>query len=317
MNRHQDNDKLLRNALTANGFFSALSGLVCLLAPQAIVEFLFQQPFELFGMTPHGVIMTLGLGLILFAAFVLWTARQGFLPVGRAKAVTAMDIGWVLGTGTLLFVAADLFSGPGQAAVLVVAAIVLLFAIEQAIGIATIYQGTHAVSTVTRGDRLTLTATASTHAAPERVWHVMSDHERYADVADNLSKVEIVSGDGVGMVRKCFDTAGKSWSETCTLWEEGRAFAFRVHTEAEDYPYPIAGLSGEWSLSQRNEGTQLHLTFRVEAKPGLANRLLFKAMAAPFSTVCDRLLSNWIAVMEGKAVTSPSAPGRNRTTQAA
>jgi len=317
MSRHQHNDSLLRNALTANGLFSALSGIACVAASHAIAGFLFDQQFELLGLAPHGVIMALGFGLILFAGFVFWTARQKFLHTARARAITAMDLGWVLGTGALLFAASEPFSGPGLVALLVIAVVVLLFAVEQTIGIATIYQGTHAVSTTTRGDTLTLTATATTDATPERVWQVMRDHERYADVADNIGKVEVVSGNGVGMVRKCFDTSGKSWSETCTRWEEGRAFAFRVHTEAEDYPYPIAKLSGEWALSPHAEGTRIHLIFRVTAKPGLINRLLFKAMAAPFSAVCDRLLSNWIAVMEGTAIAPPSAPTEERGAQLA
>ncbi len=307
MIRHQSNDSLLRNALTANGLFSAVTGAACILTPHAIAEFVFDRQFELLGMAPKDVIMALGFGLFLFAAFVLWTARQQLLHVGRAKSITTMDLGWVLGTGVLLFVASGLFSGLGLVTLLVIAAIVLLFAIEQFIGVATLYQGQHAVSTMSQEGTLTLTATATTDATPERAWQVMSDHERYADVADNLSKVEVVSGSGVGMVRRCWDTNGKSWSETCTIWEEGRAFSFRVHTDAKDYPYPIAKLSGDWALSREAEGTRIQLTFRITGKSGFGNRMLLKAMVIPFSTICDRLLSNWIAVMEGTAVASPSA----------
>lgn len=316
MTMYQSNESLLRNALTANGLFSALIGVICILAPNAISGFLFQRQFGLFGMTPDGLIFGLGIGLVLFAAFVLWMARQTFLHIGRAKIVTTMDVGWVLGTIALLFTSSGFFSSAGQVIVFVVAAMVLIFSIEQAIGIAIIYQGSHHVFATTRGDTLTLTATGATSATPERVWQIMSDQERYADVADNLSKVEIVAGNGIGMIRKCFDTNGKSWSETCTLWEEGQAFAFRVHTEAEDYPYPIAKLGGKWALSEQPDGTEVNLTFHVTAKPGLVNRLLFKAMAAPFSTICDRLLNNWIAIMEGTGATSSNVSTRDRDIQA-
>ena len=67
---------------------------------------------------------------------------------------------------------------------------------------------------------------------PEVAWQVMIDHEGYADVAYNLSKVEVVSGRGLGMCRRCYDTSGRGWGETCTLWEEGRAYAFSVDTHA-------------------------------------------------------------------------------------
>ena len=317
MIRHQSNDSLLRNALTANSLFSAVTGAACILAPHAIAEFIFVRQFEWLGVVSQDVIMALGFGLLLFAAFVFRTARQRLLRVGHAKTITTMDLGWVLGTGVLLLVASELFSGPGLVTLLVIAAVVLLFAIEQFIGVATLYQGQHAVSTMFREGTLTLTATATTNATPKRVWQVMSDHELYADVADNLSKVEVVSGSGVGMVRRCCDTKGKSWSETCTLWEEGRAFSFRVHTEAEDYPYAIAGLSGEWALSRQAEGTRIQLNFRITGKSGFGNRMLLKAMVIPFSTVCDRLLSNWIAVMEDTAVASPGALTGERSAQPA
>ncbi|MEX3008492.1 SRPBCC family protein [Hoeflea sp. TYP-13] len=301
MIRYQSNARPLRLVLAANGIFSLLTGIACLVAADGISALLFTQLFTLLGMSSATVIFELGIGLLAFAAFVLWTASQANISRGRAKLITAMDIGWVLASIDLLIFLPGLWTSAGAWIVGGVAAIVALFAIEQVFGLSVLYQGRHEVEAETDGRRLTLSATGFTKASPDRVWQVMSHHEAYADVADNLSKVEVLRGSGPDTERRCTDTNGRSWNETCTLWEEGRAFAFRVHTEAADYPYPIAQLTGTWSLAPVPGGTQITMVFKVTARSGLLNGLMFRFMAAPFSKVCDRLLVNWIAVMEGSA----------------
>ncbi len=93
--------------------------------------------------------------------------------------------------------------------------------------------------------------------SPRVAWQVMTDHEAYGDAADNLRKVEVLSGQGVGMCRRYYDTHGGGWSETCTLWDEGRAYAFSVHTEAPDYPYPLKELTGTWRVDPVEQGSRV------------------------------------------------------------
>ncbi|MCR9139285.1 MAG: SRPBCC family protein [Alphaproteobacteria bacterium] len=301
MSMHQSNARPLRLALSANGIFSLLTGASCVLAPMAIVSLVFAHPPVLFGIAAPTLITELGIGLLAFAALVFWTAGQSTVHRGRAKLITLLDIGWVLISAILLIAAPGLWTSSGVAIVIVVAVIVAAFALEQAFGLHLLYQGKSDVDAIRRGNQLALTAKAVTQASPERVWQVMSHQEAYADVADNISKVEVTKGSGSSLERRCYDNDGKSWNESCTLWDEGRAFAFRVHTEAPDYPYPISALSGEWSLSPVPDGTQIQMTFHVTAKSGLINALMFRLMAAPFSVICDRLLQRWIEIMEGTA----------------
>ena len=300
MRIYQTNETLLRHALTGNGWFSGVSGLACLFASEPIAKFLFAKDFSLLGLSPSNIIIEVGIGLLVFAGLVFFTARQTMLSLSRAKFISILDMLWVGGSAILLVVYSEYFSSGGFAAVLVVAAIVFIFAIDQLLGVVLTYQGESEVSASTQGDRLTLRASRFTKASPERVWEVMSHQESYADVAENISKVEVLQGKGEGMIRKCYDHKGESWQETCSRWDEGRAFAFRVHTEAKDYPYPIAQLAGEWSLSPCPQGTQIMMVFQVQAKPGLVNRLLFNMMAAPFAGICDRLLSKWVHIMENQ-----------------
>ncbi|UJB73068.1 hypothetical protein HRE53_31300 (plasmid) [Acaryochloris sp. 'Moss Beach'] len=133
----------------------------------------------------------------------------------------------------------------------------------------------------------------------------MSDQEEYASLADNISQVDVLEGQGHGMTHKCTDNDGQSWYETCTRWDDGRAFAFKVDTKAADYPYPICTLTGEWSLIPAPNHTQIAMTFNITAKSGLLNRLLLTIMVALFINVCDRLLNNWVVLMENNVAPSP------------
>ncbi len=303
MARYQSNERLLRLALTANGLFSLVTGALCLVFASQLSTLFFAEPFVLLGFSSTQVVFELGLGLLLFAALVLWTAAQQFTNRFRARLITIMDAGWVVTSLALLLVGPAVWTSLGAALVLGVAIIVGFFALDQALGLAKLYQGSHEIEADYNGKRMTLRATGFTSASPERVWQVMSHQEAYADVADNIESVEVTSGHGADMQRRCTDNAGRSWDETCTLWDEGRAYAFRVHTEAADYPYPIAALSGEWALKPMTDGTQITMTFNVTAKSGLLNGLMFKMMAAPFSSTCDKLLLRWIGIMEGRTST--------------
>jgi len=310
MTDHQANDRPLRRVLLANAGFSALAALACLSAAETVANAVFAPGLVLLALTPAEIVIELGILLLAFAGCVTFIATRPLLRRGWVWSVIAADVLWVLDSGLSLALFPETVTSPGFLIVAVIAAIVALFAAGQAIGLALLYQGESKITVSQSGDRMTLTASIVTTATAERVWQVMSDQEAYADVADNLSRVEVIAGQGVGMVRQCSDTDGRTWRETCTLWDEGRAFGFRVHTEAPGYPYPIAKLAGNWSLARDGHGTRISMEFDIQAKPGLMNRMLFGLMAAPFARICDRLLGRWVAVMEGQtaaAVASTTA----------
>ncbi len=312
MTRHQANDRPLRAALLGNAGFSALSALACLLASGTIAKALSAPSATLLGLVAADIVFELGILLLAFAGLVALIATRPLLSRGWVAAIIAADALWVIDSVALLAVFPESLTTAGFWIVLDVAVVVALFAAAQAVGLALLYQGASTITVARSGDRMTLTASLPTRAPAERAWQVISDQEGYAEVADNIGKVEIVSGRGQGMIRQCSDTDGRSWRETCTLWEDGHAFAFRVHTEAEDYPYPIAELTGHWSLEPEARGTRITMRFEIRAKPGLVNRALLGLMVAPFAKVCDRLLRRWAALMEGRdrrATTRPvSAP---------
>lgn len=97
-------------------------------------------------------------------------------------------------------------------------------------------------------------------AAPQaQVWAVISDVGHYNKYATSLTDVQILSGSGEGMVRSCSDENG-TWTEKCTLWQEGEAYAFQVNTDK--FPFPFEVFNGAWSLEKlSNTKTKLTVKF--------------------------------------------------------
>lgn len=120
-----DPTRWLRLSLRANATFSVLSGLVFSVASGVIADFL--------GGVEAVLVLAVGLQLLLFAGALVWLASRPSIPAGLVIAVVVADLGWVL--GTIVAVYADLFTRGGAIAALVVADLVLVFAILQAIGL--------------------------------------------------------------------------------------------------------------------------------------------------------------------------------------
>ena len=125
MNSQTERYAFLRRALQANGIFSALSGIIIILADNSIASII--------GLPEQVSLIGLGISLLLFAASLLWVASREEIKPAAAWAAVILDIGWVAGSAALI--SASVLSAPGNLAVAAVAAIVLLFALLQFLGI--------------------------------------------------------------------------------------------------------------------------------------------------------------------------------------
>ena len=122
-------DALLRRVLYANSAFSIVSGLIFMLAPAGVADFL-----GLLGMAGSTFIAVIGIGILLFAAFVLYTATRERIKPRLAMSIIVMDSAWVLGSAVLLLTGALPLTTAGNWAVLIVADAVSVFAIIEYIG---------------------------------------------------------------------------------------------------------------------------------------------------------------------------------------
>ncbi len=120
-------ERFLRASLGANAVFSGISGLILAAGHPYLSAWMgFQWPL---------VLMAVGLMLILFAADIIYLLHQPVLKRWSAAGIIGGDLLWVAASGVLLLGYPHLFNATGQAAVLGVALLVLLFAELQAFGL--------------------------------------------------------------------------------------------------------------------------------------------------------------------------------------
>lgn len=125
MNPDTDRQGLLRYSLTGNALFSVVSGLTFSLGSSAVASAI--------GLEPAWILLVVGLGLLGFAANVAWLASRPSIPLAGAMTIVWGDLAWVV--GTVPVVLAGVLNGMGNTAAVIVADIVLAFALLQYLGI--------------------------------------------------------------------------------------------------------------------------------------------------------------------------------------
>jgi hypothetical protein len=287
-----------RKSLKINGVFSLLTAVPLLLAAGTVASILFADPVNWATWSLRG----LGVGLIGFAGLVYALSQHRFVSRAMVNEIAALDLLWVIGSIVLIAFFGHILTTSGTVIVAAVAMVVAFLALSQFVSAARIEKTVPRAKVQMSGGQLHASVKRTVRAPTATAWKVMTDHPGYADVASNLSKVEVLSGNGLGMERRCYGPKGENWTETCDLHDPGRSFGFRVHTEAEDYPYPFAELSGRWSVEGHPEGAKFQIEIFGKLKGNAVSRWLFGTMAKPqFKTVLIDLADAWAERMEREA----------------
>lgn len=129
LNLQHETARSLRNALRANAMFSGVSGLLIVFFHSLVLQWL--------GISGINI-MAVGIGLVLFCAYLFWMAGRNRLPRSLVSGVIVGDWAWVLGSAVLLAFKTHVFSTLGIFLVADVALLVMVFAIWQQRGIARI-----------------------------------------------------------------------------------------------------------------------------------------------------------------------------------
>lgn len=122
-----EQSRLLRQALRGNGLFSALSGLVFLFGGRPLAAFM--------GLSTPVVLMAIGLITALYAGLLLWMTAQSSIKRSFARAAVVLDAGWVIGSIAILLTGWPPLSIAGMWIVALLAEVVALFAVLQAVGL--------------------------------------------------------------------------------------------------------------------------------------------------------------------------------------
>lgn len=163
--------------------------------------------------------------------------------------------------------------------------------------------------------RITLHRTVDAPIAT--AWEVLTDHELYAEAAPNLATVEVV-GDGPdgtdaeGMIRRCVDVDGNEWTETCTRWNPGRAYAVSVDVDDSDFHRRLFRyFEGEWRVAERDDGdVRMTIQFDFEPRYGPLGRLITAFFRYKAPGIVDAIFDRWEAEIEARTDSGPDESSR-------
>ncbi|WP_267643676.1 SRPBCC family protein [Haloarchaeobius amylolyticus] len=150
----------------------------------------------------------------------------------------------------------------------------------------------------------------SIDAPADVVWAVVTDPEVYATVAPNLTAVEIVEGEGAGMVRRCTDTDGNAWLETVTHWDEGQSFAVAVDTASSELHRRLfSRFEGEWRVSTGPEGVTVTVAFDFDTKYGPLGWLVARYFQYRAPALIEAIFDGWEAEIDSRLGAADHSPG--------
>lgn len=271
-------EQRLRNVLRLNALTSSAAGLAGLAVAAPVARLL--------GVGAGWSVRLVGAGLVVFAFGALTAAgsRRSWLRAG-ARLVSLSDASGVLGVTALTLIGT--FSGEGAAVMMATVAMVGGFATAQAASVRRMTPGPDVVPPTERVEK----SRRVTQPA-EILWPILCDPGLYGRLAPNLSAVSEFSAPRVGATRTCTNRGGRTWSETCIGWAEGRRFAVSVDTS--DYPYPLARMDGEWWLEPSYAGDHhVAMAFTFQPRPGPVGRIFVVAMHVVMGLIARRILRGW------------------------
>jgi ribosome-associated toxin RatA of RatAB toxin-antitoxin module len=271
----------LQRALLPNGILALTSG--------GAVALLRHQLSQIFGIENTQILLIIGIIVSIFGLSVLAEVKMQ-----RALAtlwIITQDALWAIGTIVLIVFQPFELTDAAYWIIALYALPVVVFVWFQGHGLSTI-------DTKSGSSRKIFNFKRKVKADKNKVWEVVSDVGNYHEVAPNIDDSKIISGQGLGMVRKC--AHGKDqWAEKCTLWDEGNEYSFEVETSAPDYPYPLKFLKGTWRVSEIQPNvTEIEMEFEFEYKKKIQNILVHPFMKSQFTKVCKKLLDTWQKKLE-------------------
>lgn len=125
--------RLLRWALRANAGFSTLSAVVLIGFSESAAAFL--------GAAEPEQMITLGIQLAVFAAWLVWLASRAAIPRWQVAVVIVLDAVWVASSAAMLLSPPPPLTVGGKWAIALVAEVVGLFGVLQFVGLRRLRRG--------------------------------------------------------------------------------------------------------------------------------------------------------------------------------
>jgi len=291
----------LRNVLRVNTELSLVTGIAGLAAGGPVANLL--------GVEQVWLIRLLGAGLLVFAVVVFIVAGSPTKTLRTWSAeISIADLGWV--AGTALVIGLGWLSTRGAIVMAIIALIVLALSVAQLRARSRLVAAA-AETDVGLDESPPIeiqTLNREVKGTPAELWPVISDHALYAELALNLKAAENVTPNGPGFKRTCTDSLGRTWSETCTLWDPGHRFDIDI--SIDEYPYPLQMVQGSWRVVEATSSTStVSMVFAFQPNPGPYGRTFIPMMHLMFPAILKRIAKGWERTAEERGLQYPGKVG--------
>lgn len=277
----------LRLALAANAVFSLSSALFMIFRPALVGEWL--------GIQAPLILQLVGIGLVIFAAELIYQATRQRVATWRALLASVADFSWVAGSIVLLITFPQLFSSFGNGLVLAVAGVVLGFGAWQ------LWAAGHAHKTGKDGEYRHCII-IETNAPAEKMWRIVGNIGDIKNYMPSLKRSVVLDGKapGVGAVRACEDRTGKQWCEECTEFNPGHSFAVRFLSEAPNFPFPAKTMRGGWEVTSSDVGSHVMVWWELTPKSKLLAPVILPLLAFQADRDFPKIVQRMVTAALGK-----------------
>ncbi len=128
------------------------------------------------------------------------------------------------------------------------------------------------------------------------VWKVISNLADFAEVAPNITKVDILDGEKKGLRRRLHHVSGRSWEEECVKWEDNKVYTMEVNTEGS--PWAIHSMRAVTSMRETPKGVSIRLKYQYTPRYGMLGGFLDRFRLVPIlKRFGSELMDNWVKMI--------------------
>jgi CBS domain-containing protein len=138
-------------------------------------------------------------------------------------------------------------------------------------------------------------------AHPDLVWSIVADLGGAAGVPPAATRVEVLEGQRLGLIRRVLGKGGYAWLEECTEWVELHRYTMSV--AAREFPVSFARLSYTCCTeSDAQDGTVLlRLYFDYQSRFGVLGRLTDRiSRLQRLQVYANQLLESWVSIIHAR-----------------
>ncbi|MDI9245362.1 SRPBCC family protein [Marinobacter sp. CHS3-4] len=285
------NSLVLRTALGANAFFSGISGIALLAYPSTFAQLL--------GGIGSGWLVALGGGLVIFALDLLHQVSRTKMMGWRALMASIADFIWVIASVVILIAFRDVLPATGATIIGAVACAVTLFGVTQLLGLHLLYK-------VTGKQVYRYCLTVSSPLAASRMWDVIWDLKSIDRFSAMVKSSSVVNDEdpAIGVVRRCEDQKGNSWTEEVIDVDEGKSFMLLFNADDPDFPMPVSEMRGGWFLNPEDGGCDVSVWWEFKLKARFMGPVLVPLFALGMDRDFVDVVTNMAAEVTGNRASS-------------